>query len=314
MRIKIKRPDSRASQRTEPAYNEEPWILEEWEPYYKEQGIKIRDFAHEPPTEGRAPATFDPCNAMLKFVQNVKLDLWEVWHLCDMGWLTEEQAKTCSNPADWPSLMDASVRRPEYPWTPLKLEKPTGTDEEVLAALRRHRNSTYVNRTEGEPQTENADEPDPVAADPESEEDSSDSSVTSEDVATRLYAPVAIKRLHDLDSPAGEEQHRDGASQLRHKRQKALSGEALPRPPSPQKVNLERNSLSTNSYPSPFQTPSRPTLPTTATVTESQPNAISDWRFTGVSPTPTPIPSDPSRNTTLPKPRGLTRTQTLLNF
>jgi hypothetical protein len=39
--------------------------------------------------------------------------------------------------------LESDKRPSEYPWTHLKLEKPTGTQDEVVAALRLHLKRTY---------------------------------------------------------------------------------------------------------------------------------------------------------------------------
>ena len=63
----------------------------------------------------------------------------EIKQLYDVRWLTEEQARSRLPPEEWPSLGKPS----EYPWTPLKIDKPTGTRDEIIAALRLHLKRTY---------------------------------------------------------------------------------------------------------------------------------------------------------------------------
>jgi len=68
----------------------------------------------------------------------------EVMRLYDIRWLTEEQAKSRLDPGELVAL--DNERRDEYPWTHLKLEKPTGSPDEVISALRLHIKRTYPRR------------------------------------------------------------------------------------------------------------------------------------------------------------------------
>ena len=138
---RLERSDSRASQSTEPAYNDE-WNSEEWIPYFQDQGIKIRDFAIEPlPSLEKVVEVFDPCIALLKYERMVKMRTREITRLFYIQWLTEEQARSRLSPEEWVALEDKQAL--SYPWTHLKLEKPTGTRDEVVAALRHHLKRTY---------------------------------------------------------------------------------------------------------------------------------------------------------------------------
>lgn len=140
----VDRPDSRASQRTEPVY-EDHWDLHEWMPIYTSYNIKIRDFAHEPfPNNQKAPVIFDPCIGLLNVERKVKVRAGEVRRLFDMGWLTEDEARGALPQAEmWDEILSRERRECEYPWIPLNIDRPSGTTEEVIDALRQHMRRTY---------------------------------------------------------------------------------------------------------------------------------------------------------------------------
>lgn len=282
------RSDSRASQRTENAYNE-VWNFEEWQPYYEEQGIKIRDFAHEPSAlKERPPTIFDPCNAYLKYLRSVVLYPKEVLHLYDMGWLTKEQAERCMRVNERP-LLNTENRPAEHPWVPLDVEKPTGTLEEILEALRLHIQRTYPSQLASAEDT-NGESVEPMAFESQRGTDN----ISSSDVSNRVSAPVALKRPHNTDGDR---------LRLRQKRQRTSNGDAPP-PTLPQGGAAGSNSLSVNPYPSPLQTPS-PSPAVTAAVSNASSHSIE------VRPSTSAVGG---QTATQGKPRGLTRTETFLRL
>jgi hypothetical protein len=145
MHINIPPPPS--PQLTEKAYT--PHDFENQQAYHTQQlktlNIPARDFAFEPyPNDRKAPEVFDPCLALLKFGTGVKMGRREVRRLVEIGWLTEEQVQVGAGftPEEW----DESVSPKEYPWIPLRFERPTGTPEEMLECLRRQIDVTYPGR------------------------------------------------------------------------------------------------------------------------------------------------------------------------
>jgi hypothetical protein len=124
--------------RTEKAYNDGDWHLADWMPYFQERHIKVRDFCFEPfPTSQKAFEIFDPCLALFKYELMVKMRAKEIRQLYHIRWLTKEQALSRLSPGE------LEIRSSEYPWIPLKLERPSGTQDEVIAALRHHLRRTY---------------------------------------------------------------------------------------------------------------------------------------------------------------------------
>ncbi|KIM87988.1 hypothetical protein PILCRDRAFT_814661 [Piloderma croceum F 1598] len=118
--VGVQRSTSRASVRTEIAYSDGDWHLADWMPYFQEHHIKVRDFYFEPsPTSQKAFEIFDPCLALLKYERIVKMRAKEIRQLYHIQWLTKEQALSRLSPGE------LEIRSSEYPWTPLKLERPS---------------------------------------------------------------------------------------------------------------------------------------------------------------------------------------------
>jgi hypothetical protein len=129
--------------RTEVAYSDD-WDFADWMPYFQEHGIKVRDFCFEPfPTSQKALEIFDPCIALLKYERMVKMSTKEIRQLYAIRWLTEEQARSRLPPGERLSFAELDNHPSDYPWTRLKLKRPYGTRDEIIAALRRHLKHTY---------------------------------------------------------------------------------------------------------------------------------------------------------------------------
>jgi hypothetical protein len=265
----LQRSTSRASVRTEIAYNDGDWNLEDWMPYFQEHHIKVRDFCFEPsPTSQKAFEIFDPCLALLHYERMVKMRAKEIRQLYHIRWLTKEQALTRLSPEE------LEICPSEYPWTPLKVERPTGTRDEVMAALRHHLKRTY--------------RPDDEVANIE----------VARNIAEGKHAPT----LRDVDSHSQQvdiemsDVSSDAVDSTLAGDEWSHSGD----------MDAEVHvSLSSTSHTIASHSPTLQHSPTPPTITSIQRSS---------TPIPSSVDDDDTIVSSQNRPRGLARTQTLLTF